>query len=367
MAKDQVKKRLAVNPEEAMVVELIYSWYLAGLGAKAIAQRLNEEGQLYRGKRWLKNRILDIIGDEAYAGVYFFNKRDKRKLQDKPREEWVPIEVPRIIDQVTWERAKALKGERYPGNPRANPAVTGSRTLLTGLAVCGLCGANMTMETARGGRFVYYNCANFIRKGRSTCPGQRVPAKKVEAAILEHLAGKLFTKERVRAIIKGLQQEMQELNHRHREQRRGLRRQLEGVNLKISRQCEAIESGAIDLTLVGGRLKELHALKANLEERLNQVQPAAIPIRLFTDKSIEAFQRILKDMFLGPDRVLTKRYLRLFIEKLVITLPKVEIFGKTEALMAVLQNSKAVKTPDGVLTAVNSWLPGTDSNRRPSG
>ena len=348
-------------------MELIYSWYLAGLGAKAIAQRLNEEGQLYRGKKWSKNRILDIIGDEAYAGVYFFNKRDKRKLQDKPREEWVPIEVPRIIDRVTWERARALKAERHPGNPRANPAVTGSRTLLTGLAVCGLCGANMTMETARGGRFVYYNCANYIRKGRSTCTGQRIPAKKLETAILEHLAGKLFTTDRVRAIIRGLQQEMKELNHRHQEQRRSLRRQLEGVNLKISRQFEAIESGVIDLGLVAGRLKELQTLKANLEERLDQAKPAAIPIRLYTDKTIEAFQLTLKDLFLGPDRVLTKRYLRLFIEKLIITLPKVDMYGKTETLLAVLQNKDAVRSPDGVLTAVDSWLPGTDSNRRPSG
>jgi len=94
--------------------------------------------------------------------------------------------------------------------------------------------------------------------------------------------------------------------------------------------------------------------------RSNQVKPAAIPIRLLADnKNIVAFQRTLKDLFLGPDRVLTKRYLRLFIEKLVIKLPQVEIFGKTEALLAVLQNRKAVRSPDGVLTAVNSWLPRT--------
>ena len=36
--------------------------------------------------------------------------------------------------------------------------------------------------------------------------------------------------------------------------------------------------------------------------------------------------------------------------------PKVEIFGKTEALIAALENKKAVRT-DGVLTAVDSWLP----------
>ena len=55
---------------------------------------------------------------------------------------------------------------------------------------------------------------------------------------------------------------------------------------------------------------------------------------------------------------MTKRYLKLFIEKIVIELPKVEIIGKMDAILAVLENKNAVKT-DGVLTAVGTWLPGT--------
>ena len=63
---------------------------------------------------------------------------------------------------------------------------------------------------------------------------------------------------------------------------------------------------------------------------------------------------------------MTKRYLKLFIERILIKLPKVEIIGRTEAVMAVLENKNAVRT-DGVLTAMGTWLPGTDSNRRQGG
>ena len=56
---------------------------------------------------------------------------------------------------------------------------------------------------------------------------------------------------------------------------------------------------------------------------------------------------------------MSKRYLKLFIEKIVIRLPKVDIVGKSEVVLAVLKNKKAVRT-DGVLTALRSWLPGTD-------
>jgi hypothetical protein len=58
------------------------------------------------------------------------------------------------------------------------------------------------------------------------------------------------------------------------------------------------------------------------------------------------------------DRRLVKCYLQLFIEKIVINLPKVEIVAKPEVILAVLENKKAVRT-DGVLTAVGVWLPMT--------
>jgi hypothetical protein len=65
----------------------------------------------------------------------------------------------------------------------------------------------------------------------------------------------------------------------------------------------------------------------------------------------------MKDMFIREgDRSLKKRYFQLFIEKIIIKLPKVEIVAKPEVILAVLENKKAVRT-DGVLTAVGDWLP----------
>ena len=38
-----------------------------------------------------------------------------------------------------------------------------------------------------------------------------------------------------------------------------------------------------------------------------------IPLHFFKDDSIEEFQNIIKELFLGDDRDVTKRYLKLFI------------------------------------------------------
>ena len=84
----------------------------------------------------------------------------------------------------------------------------------------------------------------------------------------------------------------------------------------------------------------------------------AIPRRYFKEEYTEGFRKTVKELFLGEDRLLTKRYLRLFIERIVVNVPRVDIVGKTDVLLAVLENKTAVRT-DGVLTAVGAWLPTT--------
>ncbi len=366
MSQERKKKKLKVHPEEAGIIRLIYSLYLEGLGARAVAERLNGEGYSYRGKPWSKGRILDIVGDEAYVGRYFFNKKDGRTNSLKPPEEWIKIPVDPIIDETTWNRVKVLKKTKNPRRPESSPAITGAKTLLTGIAVCGLCGSSMSLETGKGGRYVYYNCRNFLRVGKTHCQGQRIPAERLEKAILEHMAEKLFTKDRVKSILKGVYKELKTLDQRQESQKKSFRRQLEEVDKRLSKQYEAIEEGHVDISDVGKRIKELHVKRENLAGRLEELKtPQTIPLHYFTDRSLNAFQKRIRELFLdNEDRGLTKRYLRLFIEKIVIDLPNVEITGKVGAVIGLLQNKTAVGE---VPTAVDGWLPEQDSNLRQSG
>ena len=76
MSKLKAKKRIKTHPEEAQIVQQIYDLYLSGEGAKNIVEILNRDGQFCRGKAWSKNRVIDIIGDEAYVGRYYFNVKN---------------------------------------------------------------------------------------------------------------------------------------------------------------------------------------------------------------------------------------------------------------------------------------------------
>jgi|SRR5659263_260200 hypothetical protein len=59
----------------------------------------------------------------------------------------------------------------------------------------------------------------------------------------------------------------------------------------------------------------------------------------------------------GPDQAIIKRYMKLLIARMVVTLPPGETSGKTGAVLTGLHNKTAARTPPGVLTAVNFWLP----------
>ena len=137
---------------------------------------------------------------------------------------------------------------------------------------------------------------------------------------------------------------------------------------RFNRQYEAIETGVIELKDVGERIRELKSQREKIEASLQELKkPRAIPLHFFKDESIASFQQSIKNMFTQcDDRRMVKRYLQLFISKIVISLTKVEILDKPEVVLAVLENKKAVRTGE-VLTAVGAWLPSTDSNRGPSG
>ena len=116
----------------------------------------------------------------------------------------------------------------------------------------------------------------------------------------------------------------------------------------------------INLLDVAERIRELKSQREKLKYSLQELKkPRAIPLHFFKEEPIASFQQSIKSIFIDcDDRRLVKRYLQLFIEKIVIDLPKVEIVAIPEVILAVLENKKAVRT-DGVLTAVGVWLPST--------
>ena len=137
--------RPEVLEEHAEVVRRIFHMYVhEGMGSHSIAVRLtDEEVPTPTGKlMWFQSRVLHVLGNASYRGSWFYGKyrhvatEDGVKVHEQPRDRWIEIPIPQVIDDETWERAQALKKQRSTRSKRNTKVLY----LLQHLLKCGECG-----------------------------------------------------------------------------------------------------------------------------------------------------------------------------------------------------------------------------------
>ena len=160
--------RPEVVEEQAEVVRSIFRMYVDdGMRAYSIAVRLTDEGvPTQTGKlMWLQSRVHHILGNATYAGTWVYGKyrhvatEDGTKSYDQPRDTWIEIPVPQVIDDKTWELAQKLKKQRSTRAKRNTKVLY----LLQHLLKCGECGRNFhtraswTTTSVRNGKAYTYD------------------------------------------------------------------------------------------------------------------------------------------------------------------------------------------------------------------
>lgn len=105
-------RRLVIHDGEAITVRNMFCWSLSGVSVKRVAHRLNEQGiatpaqagRAARTKRavlqWTGAMVYRILTNEVYAGTMYFNKTRRVGTKDifLPREQWIPVPVPAIVE-----------------------------------------------------------------------------------------------------------------------------------------------------------------------------------------------------------------------------------------------------------------------------
>ena len=136
-----------VVEEQAEVVRRIFHVYVhEGMGFRSIAVRLTEEGiPTQTGKpMWRQSYVHHVLGNATYTGTWVYGKsrhmstEDGMKVYDQPRDTWIEIPIPQLIDDENWERAQKLKKQRSRRAKRNTKVVY----LLQHLLRCGECGRN---------------------------------------------------------------------------------------------------------------------------------------------------------------------------------------------------------------------------------
>ena len=364
------KKRLAVAPTEASVVREIFTLYLYGkdgqaLGMKAIAEHLNEHGRWRRGAKWARGRVADVLADTTYRGEHFFNKREGKTRKPKPRSEWIRIEVEPIVEPGMFAAAQARREGRRP--EVQPPGRVGSRTLLTGLLRCGHCGAGMTLATGKGGRYRYYRCTSRINKGNRECDAPNLPMERLDDAVLNALAERVFTTERVSAMLSDLGRRMKSMQGRDGAELARVKRSLNSLEKQQGKLFEAVEQGYLPANqALRDRAQKLDAQRQALLTELAGIRRREdMPLDKIRPQHVRAFSRALRRGLLEGKSGFGKDYLGLLVDEITVEGREVRITGSHARVAGAV-----LAAGNGGLAAVprfgSGWLPGTGSNRRPS-
>lgn len=342
---DKAKKRLEIDPKEAEIVRMIFTLYRVGdgrrgpLGIKAIVNHLNAKGFRQRtGTRFTTKTVHEILRRTTYVGRYYFNQVNSRTRQPKPKDEWVEVAVPPVIEERDYEAVQALLASRNP--KKTPPRVVNSPVLLTGLAKCASCGGGMTLRTGKSGKYRYYTCATCARKGKTACKGRSVPMATLDDLIIDQLCQRLFEPERLTELLQKLSARNAESSDKRREELKGLNKGLREVEQRIERLYEAIETGLVkDSDSFRNRLSTLEQQR---EENLRLIALAkrqiSIPQGEMLPRKVKAFSRAIRDKLVSGDVAFRKAYLGLFIDRIEVDDREVRIMGSKAALANALRN-----------------------------
>ena len=154
----EVPARVEVHEPEAEVVRSIFNDFVVeNYSLRKIIRRLfADEIPSPTGRAmWSSSMISKLVRNEAYVGRLYYNRTElqpgsqpgKRGRQvPRPRNEWVAIPVPRIVDDELFEAVPGVSRDNSHWSPRKSPP---GHFLLRGIVQCGVCSVGAICNKTR--------------------------------------------------------------------------------------------------------------------------------------------------------------------------------------------------------------------------
>ncbi len=348
---DTVPGHLVVDEQEAELVRTLYGWLTdERMTIRQILKRLNFGPHHPRSGRrpWSPSLVHHVLADPVYTGTAYANRysfvppRKPRRLrgprtgeatcrQLKPREQWIAIPVPAIIDAQIWDRAQSQLARNAVLSFRNNSKHS---YLLRCLLTCESCGLAMFgrtygVTTGQPERR-YYRChgKDCILTARPTaCPSRSVSAEPIETAVWNHVAGLLADPEQLLAQFDHLAATAEAGTARDQAAEQQLRARVDRVTRADKRLLDAYQAGAVSLAELSERRQHLaeerQALERQQEERvrLRQQRLQAEVVRT----SLAAFCTRIRSRLNEATLAEKQAILQLVIERVIVGDGRLEI------------------------------------------
>jgi site-specific DNA recombinase len=340
---DEGPASYAVIDAEARVVRQVYEHYTTtGWSIGVITRWLNAGGVPTRkmGTRWERSTVWAMLRNPAYVGAACFGKtrtatrqRITRRLrvrggvatrnsanQERPREEWIEIPVPALIDEPTFARAHELLQENKVRARRR----TIHPSLVQGLVSCRRCGYALSRASTRSSaRLIhYYRCLG--SDAWRHLGGPRCHSRPVRQDLLDEI---VWTE--VLRLLEDPTLIQQELDRRlavaraadpTRQREQALQRDLARVGKSIERMLTAYQEDLLSLDQLRERMPPLRqreqALRTELQSIADQTRERAAYLRLA--ETLSAFLTRMRMAAHTLDMAERQRIVRLVVKEVLV-------------------------------------------------
>lgn len=299
-----------IVPEEAAIVNRIFSEYVSGISPHNIAASLNRDGiPSPRNSSWHVSAIAGsqkkssgILHNVLYTGVHVWNRTKwvknpttkKRTRKDRPESEWKVEHRPdlRVVSDELWEKSRErFEKSRIKGGTRGRGGKI--KTLLGGLIICGKCGGTVISINAHS-----YGCSNRRDRGKDVCEGLNIAKKKAETQLLPSLQSILSDPDVVDYVYSEASDVLKKLVSEENKDQNSVNRRLAELDGSIERLVDAISQ-------LGSSESLIERLKKAESEKLALLKQSEVNTELLVLPTKKEIQKIFDAKVYGLNEVLT--------------------------------------------------------------
>jgi site-specific DNA recombinase len=294
--------RYEIVPDEARVVRQVFDW--VGRDRQTIGEvcrRLTRAGEVTRtGKTvWDRSMVWGMLKNPAYIGTAAFGKTRQEPLRprlraqrghalqprravstvDVPREEWLAIPVPALVEPEVFA---AVQEQLRENQRHARQSRRGALYLLQGLVQCQQCGyayyGKRLSPSARKGKpraYAYYRCLGtdaYRFGGERVCQNTQVRTDLLDLAVWREVCTLLAHPER---LAEEYRRRLQPETGAKHMPLATVEEQLAKLRQGVARVIDSYAEGLIDKPEFEPRITRLRQRLARLEEQRQQLAEEA--------------------------------------------------------------------------------------------
>lgn len=279
-----------VNKREAEVVKMLFRWVaVEGITIRNVIRRLDKMGiKPRRSKRgvWNTSTLSTLLKRKAYIGTTFYNRsyavipqkplkeRKYKKVKKtskkfRPKEDWIEIKVPSIINDTLYYKVQKQLMDNYELISRN----VKNHYLLSGKIFCA-CGRRRTGEGPQKGKHLYYRCTDRVhmhplpRKCHEKGINARIADKLVWDGITNYMTSPKVLKAQVKRWMGDQAKETKEVDKSVEE----LKKEMLKIKKEEQRYIKAYGAEMIDSDQLKSSTEDLKQQRKSIEKQIFAIQ-----------------------------------------------------------------------------------------------